>query len=200
MIAYTLCWFKFSPCFVDQIWPCIPCPPHLCVCTVCICALSRWWRVFLREFPPSWSSVLETLITEQEDEDRTMPSISLCCRMDSLLGALSLKKPSLRHSAESLSPWTMASQASDARGLHCAASFSAALMHGQTNGGQRWFLRNSQSLGRQLFLFVWLVFVQFLWEEERLSCLIAHSLGIKLFLGVYYGLKRILHPWNQNDE
>lgn len=63
MIAYTLWWFKFSSCFVYQLWPCISCPPHLCVCTGCICALSWWWRVFLWEFPPSWSSVLETLIT-----------------------------------------------------------------------------------------------------------------------------------------
>lgn len=121
MVAYTLCWFNFSSCFVYQIWPCTLCLPHLCVFTVCICALAWWWRVFSREFPPPWSPVLETLITEQEDEGRTIPSIFLCCRMDSLLGALSLKKPSVRLSAESLSAWKMASQASDARGLHCAA-------------------------------------------------------------------------------
>lgn len=72
-----------------------------------------------------------------------MPSISLCCRMDSLLGALSRKKPSVRHSAESLSPWKMASQASDARSLLCAAVLQGMHASKESNYGAKCNLQYS---------------------------------------------------------
>lgn len=142
MIAYTLCWFKFSSCFVYQLWPCISCPPHLCVCIGCICTLSRWWRVFLWEFPPSWSSVLETLITTRRwGQDNAQHFLML---QDGLIAwCIVPKKPSVRHSAESLSPWKMASQASDARSLLCAAVLQGMHASKESNYGAKCNLQYS---------------------------------------------------------